>query len=282
MSETYTDLNLTNFPELVDDFIYWLDITASDGPLIKQYTEAVEAGNLSYANQILQQIPASTQKILKANDLNKITQAILALERFYKSDVKDYILEKQQEWETVVNRFVYKGQWSPGTPYEKDNLVSYYVGGLEYIYIAISNPRVGTPPTDTNFWRNITVRGQQGISGKGLSYRGRWLASELYSQDDAVTYDGALWMATAPSENVEPNRTSSVWKLVMALESTLYPIQPNQPNNQAVGDLWFNTNSEGDRYHYLSPLDSPATAEDITQGKKAYDENGKVIVGNKL
>ena len=281
MSSLYKDLPLTSFPsEGIDNFIEWLDITASDGPLIKQYTEAMQSGNIPFANQILSQIPSGTRKIIKASDLNKLTQAILAVERFYKSDVKDYILEKQAQWQQVVDRFTFRGEWSPGTTYEKDNLVSYYVAGLEYIYIAISNPPAGNSPTDENYWRSITVRGQQGYSGKGLSYRGRWLASESYSADDAVTYDGALWMALSSSQNVEPNKTSNVWKLVMALESTLYPIQSNQPNNQAVGDLWFNTSNEVDSYHLLLPLESPALSSDIKQGKMAYDSNGDIIIGS--
>ena len=137
MSTLYKDLDLTIFPEGTDSFTQWLDITASDGPLIKQYTEAMNEGNVALANQILAQIPSSTQKIIKANDLNKLTQCILAVERFYKTDVEDYIDTKQTQWTSIINQFNYKGVWSNGTSYEKNNMVSYTRFGSELIYIAI-------------------------------------------------------------------------------------------------------------------------------------------------
>ena len=73
MSATYTDLTLTNFPDSLDTFLTYLNIVASDGPLIQQYIDALEAGNQTQANQILAQIPSASQKIIKATDLNKLT-----------------------------------------------------------------------------------------------------------------------------------------------------------------------------------------------------------------
>lgn len=279
MSRTYTDLNLTNFPEQVDDFIQWLDITASDGPLIRQYTEAVQSGNMSFANQILAQIPSAAQKIIKANDLNKITQAMLAVERFYKSDVQGYIANKQVEWQAVIDQFTYQGDWTSGKTYQKNNLVSFYIAGLEYVYIAIVNVPAGVQPTDSRYWRSLTIRGQQGFSGQGLAYRGAWLSFEAYTANDAVTHAGALWMALQSSQNVEPAKGSNMWKLIMSLETTLYPIQDTVPLNQVVGDLWFNTNTAPTNYHKLEVLNNPANANDITQGKEAYDSQGNIIVG---
>lgn len=281
MSELYKDLNLTNFPEQVDNFIQWLDITASDGTLIKQYTEAVQSGNMLLANQILSQIPSATQKIIKANDLNKLTQAMLAVERFYKSDVQGYIANKQQEWQSVIDQFSYKGDWTSGNSYLKNNLVSYYISGLEYIYIAIDNVPIGVVPDDKKYWRSLTIRGQQGFSGQGLSYRGQWKSFKSYMTNDAVSHAGALWMAVTPSQNIEPTNSASAWRIVMALETTLYPIQDSQPLNQATGDLWFNTNPQPTNYHYLESLTNPATSSDITQGKEAYDASGNLIVGSR-
>ena len=279
MSTLYTDLNLTIFPSGVDSFPQWLNITATDGPLIKQYMDAMEAGNTVLANQILSQIPSGTQKIIKANDLNKLTQAVLAVERFYSSDIQDYVQDKQDEWDSVINQFTYQGTWSSGTSYLKNNLVSYTIFGIEYIYIATSNVPVGIAPTNTNYWRLLTMQGQQGISGTGLSYRGEWVVSNSYSINDAVTYSGVLWMAVQPSQGVEPTQSSSAWKIVMSLQTTTYPIQSNQPVNQLAGDLWFNTQTDPTNFYYLEPLQSPASASDIAFGKQAYDELGNVIVG---
>ena len=153
MSALYPDLSLTNFPSSLDQFMTFLNIVASDGPLIAQYQAAMEAGNQTQANQILAQIPQGTQKIITAVTLNQLSQAMLAIERFYKTDIEPYIQTQQENWLTIINQFSYQGVWESGTSYVVNNLVSYTVSGLNLVYIATSTPPVGTAPTNRQYWR---------------------------------------------------------------------------------------------------------------------------------
>ena len=279
MSVTYSDLPLTVFPENLDSWGQFLNIVASDGPLVQQYITAMEAGNQTLAEQILAQIPSASQKIIKATDLNKLTQAMLALERFYKTDIQPYVENKQESWLSVINQFSYQGVWSSGTSYEVNNFVSYTVSGLTLLYIATATPPVGTLPTNQQYWRLLTIQGQQGQSGVGLSYRQEWNVSTQYQANNAVTYDGALWMALQASQGREPSSNPQYWKLVMSLEATTYPIQPTQPTAQTLGALWFNTSDNPTQYYYLGELLDGATAADIRMGKEAYDDQGNLLVG---
>lgn len=279
MSVLYNDLPLTAFPGDIDSFTTWLDIIASDGALVLQYQQAMQAGNTVLANQILAQIPSATQKIIKATDLNKMTQAILAVERFYKTDVEPYIQEQQANWLEIIHRFSYKGEWASGTTYEVNNFVSYTVSGATLIYLATSNPPVGTPPTNTNYWRLLSIQGQQGPSGEGVSYRQEWNSSAQYYTDDTVTYGGALWIATQNSQGQTPQSGSQYWQLVMSLGLTTYPIQDSEPTGQEVGGLWFNTQVNPTNYYQLAALENPATAAQISAGYEAYNDDGEVITG---
>lgn len=278
MSATYPDLS-SNFPESIDIFPTWLNIVASDGPLIAQYQTAMEAGNVTLANQILAQIPQSTQKIITATSLNDLTAAMLAVERFYKDNIADYVEDKQESWLATINQFSYQGVWSSGTSYEVNNFVSYTVSGLTLLYMATATPPVGTLPTNQQYWRLLTIQGQQGQSGIGLSYRQEWNVSTQYQANTAVTHDGALWMALQASQGREPSSNPQYWKLVMSLEATTYPIQPTQPTAQALGALWFNTSDNPTQYYYLSELLDGATNADIRAGKEAYDDQGNLLVG---
>lgn len=278
MSATYPDLS-SNFPESIDIFPTWLNIVASDGPLIAQYQAAMEAGNQTQANQILAQIPQGTQKIITATSLNDLTAAILAVERFYKDNIADYIETQQQSWLTVIQQFSYEGVWQNGTSYVVNNMVSYTVSGLNLIYIATSTPPVGTSPTNTQYWRVLTIQGQPGSSGDGLSYRQEWNSSTTYSTNDAVTYDGAVWMALQSSQNRLPDSSPQYWRLVMNLETVAYPIQDTVPTNLQVDGLWFNTSDNPTDYVYLAPLTNPASASNIAAGFQAYDQYGNLIVG---
>lgn len=280
MSVLYPDLPLTVFPSSgIDSFTTWLDIIASDGALVLQYQQAMQTGNTVLANQILAQIPSASQKIIKATDLNKMTQAILAVERFYKTDVEPYIQEQQTNWLETIQRFSYKGEWASGTTYEVNNFVSYTVLGATLIYLATSNPPVGTPPTNTNYWRLLSIQGQQGPSGEGVSYRQEWNSSTQYYTDDTVTYGGALWIATQDSQGQTPQSGSQYWQLVMSLGLTTYPIQDSEPTGQEVGGLWFNTQVNPTNYYQLAALENPASAAQISAGYEAYNDDGEVITG---
>src|SRR5699024_12807066 len=96
MSTTYPDLPLTQFPGSVDQFKTFLDITASDGPYIQQYMQALQQNDLQTAQAVLAQIPAAAQKRVQAMDLNQLTQEMMAVERFYSKDIYPYIQTQQQ------------------------------------------------------------------------------------------------------------------------------------------------------------------------------------------
>ena len=61
-NELFPDLPLTSFPQNIDTFTTWLNVTAQDGPLIQQYITAMNAGNQAQANQILTQISSGVTK----------------------------------------------------------------------------------------------------------------------------------------------------------------------------------------------------------------------------
>lgn len=279
MSTKYPDLSLTNFPNSLDQFTTFLNIVSSDGPLIGQYQSAMQNGNTTLANQILTQIPQATQKIITAVDLNTLSQAMLAIERFYLNDIEPYIDDLHQPWLNTIQQFSYKGVWQNGTSYVTNNLVSYTTSGLNFVYIALSNVPIGISPTNQTYWRLLTIQGQQGASGEGLSYCQEWNSSTQYATNDAVTYDGALWMALQASQNRLPDTNPQYWQLVMNLKTVTYPIQDTVPTNLQVDGLWFNTSSNPTNYVYLAPLTNPASSSNIASGYQAYDASGNLIVG---
>ena len=279
MSTKYPDLSLTNFPNSLDQFTTFLNIVSSDGPLIGQYQSAMQNGDITLANQILTQIPQATQKIITAVDLNTLSQAMLAIERFYLNDIEPYIDDLHQPWLNTIQQFSYKGVWQSGTSYVTNNLVSYTTSGLNFVYIALSNVPIGISPTNQTYWRLLTIQGQQGASGEGLSYRQEWNSSTQYATNDAVTYDGALWMALQASQNRLPDTNPQYWQLVMNLKTVTYPIQDTVPTNLQVDGLWFNTSSNPTNYVYLAPLTNPASSSNIASGYQAYDASGNLIVG---
>ena len=62
-----------------------IDLAASDGPLVQQYQTAMQAGNLTLAQQILAQIPNNQSKIITADYLNTINDTVVAVEKYFQA-----------------------------------------------------------------------------------------------------------------------------------------------------------------------------------------------------
>lgn len=239
MSLSYPDLYLSTFPEAIDDIEDFMDITATDGPIIQQYMSALNAGNQNQANSILSTMPNWWRKTVSAQNINRLSQAILATERFYKDDVQTYIDNLMADWTARVNAFTIVGEWSSGNTYVKNNMVTYQQGNSTLLYLALTDVPVGTMVTNTTYWRNITVQGVQGESGQGLAYRGNFTQGQVYGTDDAVTSDSQVWMCLQENITSAPSADNENWKLIMTLQSATYPIQATQPQGQAINTLWF-------------------------------------------
>lgn len=239
MSIEYPDLPLTNFPQNNDIFISYLNISATDASLVNQYFTAIQAGNTALAAQIFSQIPQGSQKILTAQGLNKFNQCIIALQRFYGTDIQPYITQKQVEWQGIIDEFNYQGYYSATTQYVINNYVSYNLAGVTNLYIAFVKPPIGTLPTNINYWRVLTIRGLQGTSGAGLSFMGNWSSEQPYSLQDCVTDDYSLWGCLIPNTNQKPFIGSTYWQLIYEGGVTIYPVSASQPSAQQDGALWF-------------------------------------------
>ena len=240
MSTLYQDLPLTTFPEEIDNIQTLQNITTTDAPLVRQFQSYMLAGNFASAQEVLNQIQNGTRKILTPTYFNTLREAILALERFYKSDVEPYIDTKQAEWENIINQMLFMSTFNPTTQYQQNNYVLYTpTGGTQMVYICTATPPVGTVPTNTSYWRVLTVRGSTGPSGPGASFRYEWNSGTSYSVDDVVTYENKWYIATQANTNQTPAEGSDYWNVILELVSLAYPVQANEPTSQDVGMLWF-------------------------------------------
>ena len=87
----------TTFPNAIQTFPQMIDLAASDGALAQQYQTAMQAGNLTLAQQILAQIPNNQSKIITADYLNTINDTVVAVEKYFQARYSPaYIVSKTQ------------------------------------------------------------------------------------------------------------------------------------------------------------------------------------------
>lgn len=239
MSTTYPSLQFTTFPEQIQTFVTMLNMTVADADAVTGYQTAMEAGDNVLAQQYYNQITSANQKFVDATKMNTLMDTCVALQKFYKTDIEPYIEEQQDIWEARINQFNYVGVYSPTTQYELNNFVTYTISGVTQLYICTLRPAIGTAPTNSTYWRQLSVQGVQGTSGENLSFRYAWSSAEIYYEEDVVVYNNVVWGCTAQNSNQAPVEGSSYWRAIYSPQQSVYPFSSTAPQNMRLGYLWF-------------------------------------------
>lgn len=258
MSQTFPQFPNTTFPDVIQTFDKYIDITQDDVERYHAATEAMLAGNLTLAQQLINSIPNVQQKALTSQKMNTLIDTVQALETYFNQENFENIIGNyQNQWEVILNYFEYKGAWNSTVEYKKNNMVSFKAAdGATYLYIALKDIPSGQTNPDINFttnkdnitllnWYNITIRGQQGetgASGDEVSFYGEWDSNTNYSSNSMVVYNNAWWISVSNNINSQPSKNNSDWQLVIELEGVLVsPVYTTSPaiETQQLNELHF-------------------------------------------
>ena len=280
MSELYPDLDKTTFPEAIDQRYIMIDpSTASDLTAINSYNSYIDAGNMSAALGVLTDNPRLQRMMFNADKWNRHEDMIIAMQRYYDSDVQDYL----------VNIITYRGEWSNSVGYEKYDVVIVTQPGTSEAYMAISNVPTNTQPPNQTYWVPLTLKGDKGESGTGLSWRGTWGADTQYYQDDCVTYNNILWAATADNIADTPGDASANWEQIMAVDMTAQVLLDKLKTVDGSGsglDADLLDGQDSSYYAKQSDMDLTASDEDLTahinDGSKHFGINPTANVDGTL
>lgn len=230
----------STFPQQIDIIPLFMDLTNADMTNVNNFQNAMNSGDFNKANQYLNLIENANQKIINASRLNKLRDAVLALEEFYKDDIEDYVSQKQAEWLGIINRFNYMDIYLPYVAYQVNNIVRYTTNGEENLYIKTDPSAPNNPPTDKRYWRKLTIKGERGINSNGeTTFYFDWQSAQTYNTNAIVSYADKWWIAKKITVGNPPQEGSEYWDMIMSSMQSLYPVSSSQPDNQNVGELWF-------------------------------------------
>ena len=243
MSTTYQSLQFTTFPDNIQSFVTMLNMSVEDGAAVTGYQRAMQAGNNTLARQYYSQITNANQKFIDATKMNTLMDTCVALQKFYKTDIEPYIQSQQSIWGNRINQFNYVGDYSASTLYAVNNFVTYTASGVRDVYICVKVPPIGTAPTNTTYWRKLSIQGLQGPSGENLSFRYAWDSGEVYYPQDVVVYDNVVWGCLVQNSNQTPQSGSTYWRSIYSPQQVVYPFSTQEPTNMQEGYLWFKRKS---------------------------------------
>ena len=119
-------------------------------------------------------------------------------------------------------------------------MVNYTTTEGTFLYLCIEKPETGIAPTDAKYWRILTLRGERGLSGDGLSFTWVWDSTMQYNLNDVVVYGNKWWAATQVNRGQQPANGSAYWtEILTALPAIQIPVTSVQPTDQIIGDQWY-------------------------------------------
>ena len=278
----------TLFPDSIQTLPQFTDLTSEDESNYLSYLQAIIAGNLANANYYLSLI--NPNSLVSATSLNTLSDTIGAIQDLYGSTTTftDIVNTKQAEWQSIIAKFAYVGEWKEPVEYESDNTYAQYdlviydnaiweckandtinripQEGIYWTQYYVKNSMVGytdsvtnrnalyialqdIDTTDTPYesyisdnpkWFRLTLIGIVGDNGDGFSFEGEWKNILSYSIGDLVTYDEICYSSlTNNNLNHTPNVNPTYWKREFAISMKQIPVQAEMPEDQNIGDLWF-------------------------------------------
>lgn len=255
------------------------DMHLSSQNTFLDYYNAMQANNISGAVSILENNPSVENQITNAGNVNILFNEVEARELRPKKDIDDYLDELNSIFNEMVSNTKIVGTWNANTQYYSHNLVYYQNKG--YFVYSVTEPPVGTLPTDTNYWIEYDIKGLKGYGGfTNLNYLGVWSNTITYNPQDVVVYQNKMWMANAQNTNYAPNLNHYPWSLIMVpgVENKA-AIQKTAPEGYGTGDFWFKITQGDDIIQTSWATRTPESVPRFSSGSFILGDNIYVVGG---
>jgi len=186
---SYLTGNLSDFPNEVDTFLEVYELPNAQRDNVARFQQLKLQSSLSSAEQMeLNDLTIILQHyIISPTMWNKFCDALIATQQFFLDSVEPYIESKKIEFQTEVNKLIYKGDWHPDVQYYEKNIVT--TGGEGYIAKLDSK---NISPSNTTYWGKIASKGGKGDPSLNINYKGEYKSNITYQEGDAVTFN-TLW-----------------------------------------------------------------------------------------
>lgn len=195
--------------------------------------EDMEANRVLY-EQKLSDLYNSFETLVNAKKTEIETTASTAI-----SSVENKTFQAKDDIQNMVTGFEnkiqslteYKGDFEPTITYKKYDVVSYIVGETKNYFMVIVDKTTGNLPTSDNFI-SLTIKGDKGESGIGMTPRGVYNTTSIYYQFDIVSHNQRLWYAKQDNfSNKNPSEGSVYWELFLVLSQSATDINMSDGTN---------------------------------------------------
>lgn len=232
-------MSTTVFPNAVEEFKQWENLTSAQLTAYVNYINALNQGDWTRARKIFENGGLSPNMLPTADDFNKMCDTILECKALY--EAPDTSAQGIQDF---MAQFAYKGVWSASniSQYKKFSIVRYdsQTNGT-YLYIANQDITTTQAP-----WGNSLLTNPQWLRIVPVTrvnadsvFMGVWDANTNYVDGDVVTYNNVFYKASDTNNNSRPDTSVDVWVALFDANPYISQLSATQPPNMASGVIWF-------------------------------------------
>ena len=210
------------------------DIHIDDVGLKAQYYSLFLSGDIDGADALVSANPQLETKVINANMLNKIVDAIMSLEGYYDDGVTQYLANLTNEFQLSIDELIYTSTYNGASQYEINNIVMYN----DELYYCYARPTIGTLPTNTSYWLYLGLKGKNGNPSLGVDYKGAWNSLANYSTYDMVVYNRLIYVAKTDNTNKIPKDNPTEWMVAMDIMKQGIYVSTSGATGLSLGDIW--------------------------------------------
>ena len=217
---------------------HYQDIQIPDVSLQQQLQQYWATGQYSEALSLLSTNATQLQgKAFIADLINILSSGVLDLETRYNTAVPVFLSNLATQYSTLISNFISQGTFSASVQYTLFNFVVYN----SEVYMCISQPPIGTLPTDTTYWLYLGLRGEQGAPGIDVNMRYTWNNTNTYNPNDLVVYGTNIYVALVQNTGVTPGSDSNTWGIFIATAPGQINVGTVAPSKYVQNTVWFQT-----------------------------------------
>lgn len=218
------------------NYLKYQDIQISDSNAFQQFQQYYKTGQYAEAFAIANSAQFNGKSYI-ANTINIIINGVLELESYFNNGVNLYLFQLAAQYQNLISNFLNRNQWYSSVQYNIYNFVLYD----NNLYICLNTPPAGTPPTNTEYWLLLGLRGENGAYGTDVSLRYNWNSAVNYSQNDLVVYNNNIYVALQSNVNIIPNSNPEIWLLFLAINPGEIFVGVESPDYPLQNVIWFQT-----------------------------------------
>lgn len=235
-------MSSTTFPNTVQEFKRWENLTSAQLTAYVNYINALNQGQWAQARRIFERGQLSDNMLPTADDFNKMCDTILECKALY--EAPDTSAKGIQDF---MAQFTYKGVWNIEniSQYKKFNIVKYTSqNNGTYLYIANTDITTTQTPWDNSLNANMQWLRLIPVTSVNANsvFRNNWDAGQNYSAGDIVTYDNVFYKAISTNSNVPPitnNVVAPEWAMLFNMNPYIAQLSTTKPSGAAINAIWF-------------------------------------------